>query len=88
MKKIVYKTNQENPQIRAYKQAVEKGMQNYHVVFRGNSWEVALAGEQNNKQIFRTQQEAIEHAQSAAQNHGTAVYIHGTDGRIVSSQEY
>lgn len=88
MKKVVYKTNQNNPEIRAYKQAVEKGMQDYHVVYRGNSWVVAIAGKQRANHNFKTQREAIDHARAVAQNQGTVVYIHGADGRIISSQEY
>ena len=35
MNKILYKTDQNHPQIKEYKEAVKKGEQNYHVLPRG-----------------------------------------------------
>lgn len=81
MKKIFYKTNQNNPTIVAYKQALEKGMKNQHVLPRGNEWVVKRADSER-AQVFGTKQEATSYAESIAQNQGTAVFVHGHDGRI------
>lgn len=88
MKKIAYKTNQNHPVIKAYRDAVEKGMNNQHVVPRGNDWIVKRAGSDRASQIFPTQSEASEYARSVAQNQGTAVFIHGRDGRIKDRRDY
>ena len=88
MKKVFYKTNQNNPQIKAYKEAVEKGLKDHHVVYKDDSWKVIRAGSVRAIQTFGTQQEAITKAKSIAQNQGTAVYIHGMDGRIRETESY
>lgn len=88
MKKIFYKTNQNNPQIKAYKTAVEKGKQDHHVVYKDDSWKVTRGGSTKAIETFVTQQEAIKRAKSIARNAGTAVYIHGIDGRIRETESY
>lgn len=88
MKKIIYKTNQNDPQIRAYKEAVEKGRQDHHVVYKEDSWVVIKGGAQRPIDTFGTQQEAVEKAKSIAQTQGTAVFIHGVDGRIRETESY
>lgn len=88
MKKIFYKTNQNNPQIRAYKEAVEKGMKDHHVVYKDDSWRVIRGGSERATETFDTQEEAIERAKSIARSQGTAVYIHGVDGRIRERESY
>lgn len=88
MKKILYKTDQKNPQIKAYKEAVEKGKQNHHVLSRGDEWIVKKAGATKASQIFSTQKQASAYGKSVAKNSGTAVFIHGTDGRIRERKDY
>ncbi len=88
MNKVLYKTNQDNPQIKEYKEAVEKGKQNYHVLARGDEWIVKRAGSSKPTQVFITQNEATSFAKSVSQNQGTALFIHGADGRIVDRKDY
>ena len=83
MKRIAYKTDQNHPQILEYKRAVERGMLNQHVLPRDDgSWAVKRADSQKATQIFSTQREAISLATTIARNQGTALFIHGKDGRI------
>ena len=88
MNKILYKTNQNNPQIREYKEAIEKGKQNYHVLSRDKEWIVKKAGSSKPTQVFGTQNEATNFAKSVSQNQGTALFIHGADGRIIDRKDY
>lgn len=88
MKKIIYQTNQNDPQVRAYKEAVEKGKRDHHVVYKEDLWMVIQGGAQKPIDTFDTQQEAIAKAKSVAQNQGTAVFIHGVDGRIRETESY
>ncbi len=88
MKKVLYKTNQNDPTIRAYKEAVEKGKNNYHIIPKGNQWIVKKAGVDVPSQVFGSQQEASNYAKSAALNQGTAVFIHDLDGRIKERTDY
>ena len=88
MKKIMLKTNQNNPEVKADKQAVEKGKQDHHVVYKENSWMVIRGGSNKAVDAFGTQQEAIDQAKSIAQTQGTSVYIHGVDGRIKETESY
>lgn len=88
MNKILYKTNQNHPQIKEYREAVERGKQNYHVLARDDAWIVKRAGSLRPAQIFDTQSEAVNYAKSVSQSQGTAVFIHGVDGRIVDRKDY
>lgn len=88
MKRNLYQTDQNNPQIKAYKNAVDRGMKNHHVILRDNDWVVKRAGAKRVVSIHSTQKEAIEQATSIAKNQGTAVFIHGYDGRIRDRREY
>ena len=88
MNKIIYKTNQNHPQIKEYKEAVERGKQNYHVLSRGDEWIVKRAGSSKPTQIFETQSEAADYAKSLSRNQGTTLFIHGIDGRIIDRKDY
>lgn len=88
MKRIIYKTNQNDPQIRAYKEAVERGRQDHHVVYKDDLWRVIRGDTQRPLETFSTQQEAIKRAKFIARSQGTAVYIHGVDGRIRERENY
>jgi hypothetical protein len=81
MQKIPLKTDQNNPFILAYKEAVEKGKKDQHVLPRNNGWIVKNLLSEHTSQVFTTQQEAAKYAKSIA-SQGTAVYIHNADGRI------
>jgi hypothetical protein len=88
MRKVFYKTDQTHPQIQAYKQAVEKGMNSQHVLPRGNAWIVKRAGSLKATQVFNTQKEAVSVATTIAQNQGTALFVHGKDGRVRIRQDF
>lgn len=87
MQKILYKTDQNNPAIRAYNEAVEKGKKNQHVVPYGDKWAITdlASGKANN--VFFDENEAVKYAVSHA-TQGTAVFIHGSDGRIKERKDY
>lgn len=88
MQKVLYKTNQNNSVVRAYKEAVEKGKKNQHIFPRGDKWVVVRADSERASQAFGTQQEAKSYAELIAQNQGTAVFVHGSDGRIRDVRSY
>lgn len=87
MHKIPYKTDQNNPAIRAYKEAVEKGKKNQHVLPYGKEWAVTNLASEKVDYISSSPQEAIEYAELNATT-GTAVFIHGLDGRIKKRIDY
>ncbi|MBI3955981.1 DUF2188 domain-containing protein [Candidatus Gottesmanbacteria bacterium] len=87
MKKIPLKTDQNNPAILAYKNAVEKGKKDQHILPRKNGWIVKNLLSDRTSQIFDTQQEAAKYAKSLA-SQGTAVFIHDFVGRIQERIDY
>ncbi len=87
MQKILYKTDQNNPAIRAYRDAVEKGKKNQHVLAYGEKWAVGNLSSGKIDNLFNSKKEAIEFAKSNAA-HGTAVFIHAADGRIKERKDY
>lgn len=88
MKKIPYQTDQNNPAIQAYKEAVEKGKKDQHVLPRENGWIVKNLLSEKVSSLFNTQEEATHYAESIARIQGTAVFIHGSDGRIRDVRSY
>ena len=87
MQKILYKTDQKNLVIQAYKQAVEKGKKDQHILPRKKGWVVKSLLSEQVSQTFGTQQEAIKHAEMNA-SQGTAIFIHGQNGLIVNRKDY
>lgn len=88
MKKIPYQTDQNNPAVREYKEAVEKGKRDQHVLPRENGWIVKSLLSDKISSVFDTQEKATHYAESIARTQGTAVFIHGTDGRIRDIRSY
>lgn len=59
-----------------------------HVVRRDDGWAVRGAGNSRDTVHTDTQREAIERAREIAQNQGSEVVIHGTDGKIREKNSY
>ncbi len=55
---------------------------NYHVVLKGDKWQVKRENAAKALKNFDTQQEAIDYAKEKAENQGNQVVIHKTDGKI------
>lgn len=87
MQKIPYKTDQNNPAIQAYKEAVEKGKKNQHVLPYEGKWAVGNLASGKTSHIFNDSQEAIKYAEENAVA-GTAIFIHSADGRIKERKDY
>ena len=87
MQKVSYKTDQNNPVVRSYKEAVEKGKKNQHVLPYGEKWAVTNLVSGKATHVFRDPNEAIKYAKANAAA-GTAVFIHGPDGRISERKDY
>ena len=87
MQKIPYKTDQNNPAIQAYKEAVEKGKKNQHILPYEGKWAVGNLASSKTNQIFNDSDEALRYAEANAAA-GTAIFIHGADGRIKQRKDY
>ncbi len=87
MQKVQYNTDQNNPVIRTYKEAVEKGKKNQHVLPYGKKWAVTNLASGTADNVFTNQKEAIKYAEDNAAA-GTAVFVHGSDGRIQDRKDY
>lgn len=87
MNKIPYNTDQSNPAIQAYKEAVEKGKKDQHILPRGNGWIVKELLSDESSRTFGTQHEAIKYAESQARQ-GTAIFVHASNGLIATRTDY
>lgn len=87
MTKIQLKTDQNNPAIRAYREAVEKGKNNQHILPYGDDWAVSDIISSKADFVSNSPQDALAFAENRATK-GTAIFIHGPDGRIVSRKDY
>ncbi|MBN1915585.1 DUF2188 domain-containing protein [Candidatus Dojkabacteria bacterium] len=82
MKKVPYKTNQNNPQIKEYKNTVEKVRRSYHFLPVDNGWVVKYANSNSKIKTFTTQKESREFAKDIAKNSGVSLFIHSKNGTI------
>ncbi len=87
MNKILYKTDQNNPTVRAYKEAVEKGKKDQHILPQEDGWVAKNLLSGISSQTFGTRSEAMTYAKSTI-NSGASIFIHGVDGRIVDRKDY
>jgi hypothetical protein len=87
MKKIPYETDQNNPVIKAYVAAVEKGKKDQHVLQSEKGWVVTNLLSDKISKNFDTQQEAIAYAEAKAVR-GTSVFIHARNGLITNRKDY
>lgn len=87
MVKIPYKTNQSNPTISAYNKAVEKGKKNQHIIPFEGKWAITNLISKRASHVFNDPNKAIEYAKANA-TQGTAIFIHGADGRIREREDF
>lgn len=87
MQKIPYKTDQNNPAIRAYSDAVEKGKKNQHIIPYKNRWAITNLDSGKATHIFTDSKEAVNYAEKHA-SAGTAIFIHDSDGRIQERRDF
>lgn len=88
IKKIPYKTDQNNPAIQAYVKAVEKGKNNQHIFPAENGWIIKNLWTGKVSNLFATQKEALAHAEIIARTKKNSIFIHGSDGRIKERLDY
>jgi hypothetical protein len=88
MQKIRYQTDQNNPAIQAYIQAVEKGKGNQHVFPEKSGWVIKNLWSGEVSKIFATQKEAIHYAEAIARAAKNSLFIHGKDGLIIERKDY
>ncbi len=63
MQKVPHNTDQNNPVIRTYKEAVEKGKENQHSLPYGKKWAVTNLTSGTADNVFIDQKEAIKYAE-------------------------
>jgi len=56
-------------------------MDNYHVIFTGNNWEVTGS---NQIHYFKTKDDALSKAKEIAKKQNRSIVVHGQDGKISS----
>ena len=89
MRKIILKRRDpNNPQIKAYSQAVENGYKIQHVLPSKDGWIVKTAGDSKASGVFEKQNSAIKFGTKIAKNKKTELVVHGRDGRIRERNSY
>ena len=81
------KIDQNDPQIREYTDAVERGEKSFHIFVNDKGWAVKRIKDLR-AQMFSSKTEAYEHARNRAEANKTEVILHGKDGRIEKRQSY
>lgn len=89
MKKVLLqRKNLNNPQIKSYSMAVDKGMDNQHVVPHDGGWAVKKAGAARVSKVFDTQKEAVSYGQKVARNERSELFVHNSSGRIKTRKSF
>lgn len=89
MKRIILKRrNPNNPQIKAYVEAVKRGERNYHVVPNGKGWVVKKPFSSRASGTFDTQREAIGFGKKQAKGQRVELFVHRQDGKIRGRSSY
>jgi hypothetical protein len=81
-KEPLKRRNLENPQIKSYVRAIEKGKNSQHVMPVSNGWAVKRVIDSRVIGTFDTQKKAICYAKDVALSVKSDLFIHGKDGRI------
>lgn len=76
------------PQIRAYEEAVQRGMKNQHVLKSDGGWAVRSGGSARASKVFPTQDKATGYAEKIAKTKKSDVIVHGENGRIKERHSY
>ncbi len=79
--------DQNDPQIREYTEAVQRGEKSFHIFTHNEGWIVKRIKD-SKAQIFSNKAEAYEHARNKAAAAKTEVILHGKDGRIEARKSY
>lgn len=85
-KKIVKLQNTE--QVKSYNAVYTKGRSVQHVIKHQSGWVVKSSGSVRATKVFSTQSDAISVARNFAKKSGTAIVIHGKDGKIRDINRY
>ena len=87
MNKKRLQTDQNNPVVRAYKDAIEREKNNFHIFPHNNTWVVRKIDQTDSQHIF-TNQKAAEQYVSSLATQGTAIFIHNENGTIAQRKDY
>ena len=82
IKKTLPRKNPNNPQIKSYVDAVQKGQLSQHVVPNESGWSVKKGDSSEVTKTFQRQQEAIDYAKELAKKQKSELFVHGKNGRI------
>jgi hypothetical protein len=87
MTEIKYKTNQNDPAIKAYVTAVKKGKNSQHIFFINDKW-VVKKPYQTISKTFDSQVEAKKYAISLARRDKASVFVYSKEGEIQERQDF
>jgi len=87
-KEPLKRRNLENPQIKSYVRAIEKGKNSQHVMPTSCGWAVKKVIGSKVVYTFNTQKKAIGYAKDIALNSKSDLFIHGKDGKIRERRSY
>lgn len=88
MKEIkLQRNNKNNPQIREYTDAIKRGNRSQHIVHSNGEWRIT-SGDSKKSASFSTKNEAVDYARKEAKTSGSSLFIHNSNGRISSREDY
>ncbi len=85
---ITYKkmpnADQNDPQIREYAEAVERGRKSIHIFRNGDGWKVKRIEDEEGK-FFTSKEDAMVYARENIEDKSGTIFIHGENGLVMGS---
>src|SRR5436853_5768101 len=79
--------NPNNPQIKAYTEAIRSGKNSYHVLPGKEGWRVKRIDDPT-AETFKSKDEALRHGEFKARANSGELIIHSADGKIRDRHSY
>lgn len=89
-KVLLKRVNPNNPQIKAYVKAVQKGEKIYHLMYNDESgkWFIKKMLTKKGTKVFDSKAQATAYATKAAKDEKTELIIYGKNGYIQNRRSY
>ncbi len=88
VKKTLKRKNLNNPQIKSYERAVDKGRKSQFVVESDGRWAVKRGDAKKASRVFDDKKKAIVYATKIAKSSTSGLFVFNKDGSIQQRKDY
>ncbi len=88
VKKTLKRKNLNNPQIKSYEKAVDKGRKSQFVVESDGRWAVKRGDAKKASRVFDHKEKAVSYARVVARNSTSGLFVFNKDGSLQERKDY